>query len=201
MLLFDYQVFANMAGFSALTGLVSGTKLCSNREQTNQKAIQVFMCACQPAFFRLGQRDSVLRRRVCWLKSLFSKLVNHGWMCSRSLTQLLIHAAPRLCPDLLPWALGLSFWSPPGVQEISVHSNKVTHLVLPQHWLFKSKWRGKTSSEVTALLFSSWLNLRAKYNSLPIFRSVFSFGICFPLQCWANVRRGPAAEGEKKILH
>lgn len=36
-----------MAGFSALTGLLSGTKPCSTREQTNQKPIQIFMCVCQ----------------------------------------------------------------------------------------------------------------------------------------------------------
>lgn len=181
-----------MAGFPALTGLVSGTELCSNREQTNQKPVQVFMCTCQPAFSRIGQGDLVLRRCVWWLESSFSKPINHGWRWSLS------HSSSQLCCPGCAWPAAPNPWTFLLESRRTVHSNKVAHLGLSQHWFFKSKWRGKMSPKATAPLFSPWLNLRAKYNSLPISRSVISFAIYFPLQCWANGRRAPAAEEKKK---
>lgn len=50
LLLFMYQqICTGMVGFSALIGLMSGTKTCSNGD-LNQKLTLIFMCVCQPAF-------------------------------------------------------------------------------------------------------------------------------------------------------
>lgn len=180
-----------MAGFSALTGLVSGTELCSSREQTNQKPMQVFMCACQAACSRLGQRDLVWRRCVWEVRSWFSSpLIMAGW--AAGLTQLLTRCSPG-CPDLLLQALGF-------LESTQCSGELCLQTKLPI-WGYPSTLNreGKCLSKAAALLFSPCLNLSAKYNSVPVFRSVLSFAICFPLLCWANGRRGPAAEEKKKF--
>lgn len=105
--LFDYQVFANMAGFSALTGLMSGTELCSNREQSYQKPAQVFMCACQPAFFSPRPGGFVVKEGFCSWRASPNPLITAGCGVSHTTPH---SPALQAVTDLLLPTLGLSFW-------------------------------------------------------------------------------------------
>lgn len=132
------------------------------------------------------------------------KKVFGGWRARSPSPLIMAGCAAGLTPLLTRAALRAVSWpllQAPGVRLVSrraLHPNKDTHLGLSQHWFSKSKWRGEMSSEATALSFPPWLNLRAKFNNIPVFSSVFSFAISFPLQRWTNGRRGPAAEEKKK---
>lgn len=118
--------------------------------------------------------------------------------CAAGLTQLL----PRSALQAGSRPAAPSAWT--SLLESTQHPGKLCIQTKLPTWdcpstdFFKSKWRGKMSSKATVLSFSPWLNLRAKFNTVSVFRSGFSFAICFPLQCWANGRRDPAAEEKKK---
>lgn len=93
---------------------ISCIKMHSNREQTTQKPIQIFMCSCQPVFSpNCAGPVGFNAEKVCvWqLQSLASSPINHSLMWRRSLVLLSLPPAS----------------SPPHAFRPAVQQSRLTH--------------------------------------------------------------------------